>query len=318
MRRDPPRQKPNRELARQDRQRQRRKSTSSNAGRFAIYDADGSEVLIVTDKPIGRGNEPLCLRGCNCKPCRVRRYASALVEKGHPTTQFIVDPKADGFWIRSRRRTWAFMSFRSKVGLAKPEIAEAAAAALTEPLKLMDVTGSDKRLYAAAVRRARNAQRNMRIASEAPQFFSADLMMDVAPPCEICPQGIIICCDEPFPTTLTATFAAASCAALDGISLPLSYVGELFTDVHAWEASINIEGCGDCTFRFQINNGIACEWAMGIQQDSSGTDVWGCFDTDCDQGSISCPFESAEYTAGIPACASSMTCVGNLTVTVAA
>lgn len=129
--------------------------------------------------------------------------------------------------------------------------------------------------------------------------------------------GIMICCDDPFPTSLTATLSAPSCAALHGVTIPLAYVGELFPDVHAWEGIINIDGCGDCTFRFQVNNGIACEWAMGIQQDGSGTDIWGCFDTDCDQGVIACPFVSAEWTADMPSCALTMMCAGSLTAVVA-
>lgn len=128
--------------------------------------------------------------------------------------------------------------------------------------------------------------------------------------------GIIICCDDPFPQSLTATFSAPGCP-YHGLALPISYMGELAPDIHYWEGTLDIDGCGACTFRFQINNNIACEWSMGIRQDSGGTEIWGCFYVECDQGSISCPFVSASYSAPNPICAGSMTCVGSLTIVVA-
>lgn len=226
---------------------------------------------------------------------------------------FIIDPKfPDGFWRRKPHGNWAFQSFLRNVGMAKPEVAHQAVAALTaEPLTALDFqAGGDKELFKRAIHKAKQAQRRLRVEAAQPLFFRADLLRDVGPPCDLC--GGISVCDCSIPRTLTAVFSAPSCADLDGITLPLTYE-EVISGTYYWRATFSPGGgCGELTFEFAILSGIACETAQVIYNEGGG-EAWG---NSAGTGVLTCPFESDTYTAGIPACMSSMTCVGDLTVTV--
>lgn len=128
-----------------------------------------------------------------------------------------------------------------------------------------------------------------------------------------CTTGITVCCDDPFPTTLTATFSAPACAALHGITVTLTYVEEI-SGTFYWRGTFAPGGgCGTLTFEFAILSGIACETAQVIYNEGGG-EAWG---DSTGTGILSCPFVSDTNTDPIPACMSSMTCVGDLTVVVA-
>ena len=241
-----------------------------------IYDADGSEVIVIADKPTAHGDEPLCLRGCNCRVCRVRRYASALRFKGHAKSTFIVDPKnPNGFWFRAKNGKWSMNRFGDRLGMAKPEVAEAAAAALTvEPLTALDFkAGSDKALYQRAIRKAKQAQRRLRIENQSPQFFAEDMLFDVSPPlCECPPQ----CCDDP-PSTLTANLSGPTT-----VSVTMTYSNPS-PGIDQWQASFTCGMLTDNIVRLRCQDGV---WAVLVRESGNFTGEEE-IEVDCSGGSIS-------------------------------
>lgn len=158
----------------------------------------------------------------------------------------------------------------------------------------------------------------------------------VGEPCEPCePYGIGIC-DGACTTqsVLYATLDAPLCASLDGLVITLTYQGvvDVGSDRRRWTGQFTSpsETCDlPWTFYFDIIGDIACEWTMGIADDSgtsnpgtygvTGSMVWGA-PGGVGSGSVDCPFEpiTSAYVSGstVPACISAMSCLGTMQATV--
>lgn len=136
------------------------------------------------------------------------------------------------------------------------------------------------------------------------------LILTDCPDCPCSPTIRVCGCD--ILQTLFVTFTAAGCAALNGMTFPITAPS---IGPQTWAGTFSLAGCADMTFYYQVTD--SCNVYMWIKR--SGATVWGSSITACTTF-VECPLVSDECTHSantLGACAIPlMSCSGNLTATV--